>query len=640
MSLLDTSNFTRDEVRKRMTERAASIWQMRVRDVDTADPLVGYLLDACAFEFENTAKVIEATRHRIVDRLASVMCPEVIDLPRPAHAILNCRPENPIVDLPQTAQFFHRQFNRSTNEWNQDVLFSPASTTRLIDAEVRYVLSDQSLCQLRGRDRLPIQPRPQFMPFTPYRSVWIGLAVDKEVKSLAGLSFYVDWENEPDAVKASYYRKLQDTNQTSWWLNGQPLPVKTGLHSPTPPSDSELAGYEMPNQQLIQQLDALKQLETDVLSYYNQAFVTLGDLPDKTTFDYSPKAYPEGFTVSDSIVQRHFNEKLVWVELRLRGDFPPAAIVKMDVRVNCFPIMNRRLRDEQQNLQQTINVFPLISPEEFLCIRRVFYTDGNDLYRSSPLRNADEMAENSFMWRPQGVGRFDVRDAREILHYVQQLLREESRAFSALGSGVFMEIIESLNRNVNELKVKLEREASQGFKVGYPYIFIKPRQPNSTVNVCIQFWSTNGAEGNGIRAGAKINLYTETFGLTETNIQLLTDTVGGRNKPDVAEKELILRQTLLTRHRLVTMEDIRAACQTFFGGRLVDSTVHVTVQKGFAEGLIEGAGYVRCLDVVITPQQPDRLSDEEWASECERCRHYLTGQSAMNLPYRVQIRKP
>lgn len=635
MSLLETSDFTRDEVRKRMVERAASIWQMRVRDVDTADPLVGYLMDACAFEFENTSKVIESTRQRIIDRLASVMCPEVIDVPRPAHAILSCRPESRVLDLPQSAQFYHRQLRRNEAGDNQDLLFSPVKMSRLINGEIRFILTEQELAQLRGRDRLTIQPKPQYDPITSYQSVWIGLELDEGVSSLSDLSFYFDWENETDSAKATFCRKIQDENQTSWWLNGQQLTVNTGIYKP---NSTEEETDILPFQRLSDELDGLELLEQEVINYYEQAFVTMNQVPGRSEMDYSVYSYPSGFVLADNLAQRFFNQKLLWIELRLRRDFPKEAIAKMDVRINCFPVMNRRVNENYQRLQQSINVYPLISPEEFLFMKRVYYSDGSDLYRSSPLRSSEEMAENSFMYRAQGVGRFDVRDAREVLHYVQQLLREENRAFSALGSGVFMEIIAKLTQNVKDLKNKLERESVNSFKIGHPYVFIRPRDKMDS-NVYIEFWSTNGTQANGIRAGARMNLHTESFGLNEASVLLLTDTVGGRDKPEVAEKELILRQTLLSRNRLVTQEDIRSACQNFFYKRLNNQVVNVTVRKGFADGLVEGAGYVRCIDVLIIPRNPDILSADDWVNECERCRHYLAGQSAMNLPYRVRMNR-
>ena len=65
--------------------------------------------------------------------------------------------------------------------------------------------------------------------------------------------------------------------------------------------------------------------------------------------------------------------------------------------------------------------------------------------------------------------------------------------------------------------------------------------------------------------------------------------------------------------------------------------MEVDVKKGFAEGLLEGAGYVRCIDVTIRPMGRTDVSDIEMAAEAERCRRHLEAKSAMNLPYRVRL---
>ncbi|GAB4002280.1 hypothetical protein GCM10028807_60600 [Spirosoma daeguense] len=633
MDPLNPSAFSREEVRRRMTQTAAATWQMRVKDVESADPLVGYLMDACAYEFENTSKAIEATRQQIIDRLASVMCPEVIDLPRPAHAIFHGRSEDPLLHLPQTAQFFYRHPGQTIDDKLVDVFFSPVINTQLVNGDIRYMLSEQGLVQFRGRDRLTLEKRAQTTQYTDYQSVWLGIDLDNRVPSLANLSVYFDWENEPERVKATYYRKLHDPAQSQWFLNGQPIPFVAGLR-PFKPTEPD---YPVINQRLAEQLDVLNQLEDEVLVNYSHRFVTFGEVPDRGEIDYSAHSYPAAFDFPQQWQQKYFQEKLVWLELRLGRDFPPAALGRMEIRLNCFPIMNRHLNETIQRLQQSLNVYPLLSAEEFLFIRRVYDAETNDLFRSSPLRNAEELAENTFMWRPHGVGRFDSRNAREILLYVQQMLLEESRAFSALGSGLFAQTIENLNKNVNELDHRLQNNQQQGFKVGHPYIFVRPRRQDT--NIHVEFWSTNGKQGNNIIAGTRLAVYDKRFFMRDEKDELflVTTTAGGRDKPSILDKEQQLRQALLTRQRLVTLEDIRAECKAYFFGRLGEIPVDVTVEKNFAEGLIEGAGYVRCLDVIISPLSRTTLSTAEWDAECERCRQHLANRSAMNLPYRVRV---
>ena len=627
MTDLTALDFTREEVRKRMKEHAAASWQLRIRDVEAADPLVGLLMDACAFEFENTARAIEATRTRILDRLASTLCPDVIDLPRPAHAIFHARPDDPLLDLPQTAQFFYRQLDRSGDDRSVDLFFSPVVQARLVNADVRYMLSEQGLFAMRGRDRVRLERNPQPLTPTDYQSVWLGIDADSGLKSLACLPLYFGWENESERSRAGYYRKIQDTTRARWFLHGRELPVQPGFCPALPDKDP-----------LARELDGLNQLEQAVMGEYNHCFVTLGDVPDRDTWDYDLRPYPDTYAFSEQQRQRYFADNLLWLELRLGRELPLSAIENMEVRLNCFPVMNRHLNEMVQRLQQTLNVYALRSAEEFLFIRQVYDANGNTPYKQSPLRNPDDLSDNSFMWRPHGVGRFDRRNAREIIHYVQQMLRDESKAFSSLGSGVFSQIIDSLDKNVEELSQRMLDNPDDSFRVGYPYIFVKPRQKD--VNLFIEFWSTHGRAANGIAAGTRLGQYEgrgRYFMRDEKeDLYLLTTTVGGGDKPTASDKERQLRRDLLTRSRLVTVEDIKAECREYFPGRL-GTEVDVEVKKGFAEGLLEGAGYVRCLDVTIRPLGRADVDTTEWLAEAERCRRHLEAKSAMNLPYRVRL---
>ncbi len=625
MDELNRLNFTREEVRKRMMRHASAGWQMRIKDIEAADPLVTHLMDACAFEFENTAQTIDDTRQRIMDRLASVLCPEVIDLPRPAHAVLHTRPEDPVLELPQQAQFYHRRLGRTTDEKIEDLFFSPIATSYVVNGDIRYTLSEQGLFRYNGRDRVLLERQLRPVSFTDYQSVWLGIELHTDVPSLSNLSIFFDWENEPERAKAVYCRKLQDATQNRWLLNGTPLMVYPGFQ----PNNT-------PDNPLADELDPSAQLEKEVRNLYDNHFITLGVMPDRDAWNYNPRKHPTEFLFTDAQQQRYFQDDLIWLELRLSRDFPVSALAKMDVRMNCVPVMNRRLNKKLMRLFQALNVFSLKSEEDFLAIRRVYDAETKDLYRSSPLRNPDDLTEDQFMWRPHNVGRFDGRSAREILYYVRQMLLEESQAFAALGSGMMTQTIETLNRSVEDLHQRMQEHVGEGFTVGHPYIFIKPRQVNT--NIFMEYWSTNGKAANNLPAGTPLKVYEGSYFMRKEaeDLFLVTATAGGREKPTVATKEQQLRQNLLTRQRLVTEQDIKAECEAYFFERTEGVPVAVSVTKGFALGLIEGAGYVRCLDVLIRPKARTDLTPVDWEAECERLRQHLADRSAMNLPYRVR----
>ena len=623
MEPITQKDFSREEIRRRITKHAAAVWQMRAKDVDTVDPLVTYLMEACAYELENTAKAIEQTRGRIVDRLANVMCPEVVDLPRPAHAILHARPDDSLADLDPSVQFFHRPPAREGVV--PDVFFSPVVKSRVVNGAVQYVVSEEGIFEYAGAERMEWDK--QLMPTFPtdYQSVWLGLELSSYVPGISGLPIYIDWETESVQQKATYYRKLQDPYQTSWHLNGKPVSVYNGFI--TPSSQAEHLGP---------QLDVLHLLEQEVMNQHHRSFVTLGALPERPEWGSAVGLYPPGFALTET-QRTYFKRDVLWLELRLSRSFPAKAVATMEVRLNCFPVMNRYLNRQQQRLNPALNVFPLKSDAEFLFIRRVYDADSKDLFRSSPLRDINELDDNTFMWRPHDVGRFDERNARELLEHVQRLLLDENRAFRALGTGWFVKTLDELNRNLEDLRQQVQSMPNEGFKAGHPYVFIKPRKNDS--NIFMEFWSTNGKAGNFIGSGTPLtyNGGYDSIKSDPATLFLVTTTVGGRDKPGIAEKEYHLRQTLLTRQRLVTVADIEAECKAYFFGRLGGIPVDVTVEKAFAENLIEGAGYVRCLDVTIIPRSRTDLTAAEWAAECDRCQLYMAERSAMNLPYRVKM---
>ncbi|MEZ0539792.1 type VI secretion system baseplate subunit TssF [Fibrella arboris] len=626
MNTLNPADFSREEIRKRMTQHAAAIWQLKGKDVDAADPLVSYLMEACAFELEKTAQAIEQTRGRIVDRLASVMCPDVIDLPRPAHAIFHARPEEALIDLAQSVQFFYRAPLREGKQ--DDYFFTPVVKSRVVNGDVRYLVSEQGIVEFNGAERMPLDKQVQAGPsINQQQSIWIGVELDQTVKAIGGLTFYFDWETESVRQKAVYYRKLQDRHQTEWFLNGQPIQVYPGFVSPD---------TKAPH--LGPELDVLHQLEQEVMSLYRHTFMTLGNVPGSDEWGSAVSVIPPGFQFTEH-QRKLFTKEVLWLELRLSRGFPMQAVATMDIRLNCFPVMNRFLNRLQQRLFQTLNVFPLKSEAEFLFIRRVYDADSKELFRSSPLRDVNQLEENSFMWRPHDIGRFDERNARDLLQHVQQLLLDENRAFRALGSGWFVKTLDELNRNLDDLRQQLLSMPEEGFKAGSPYVFIRPRQTDS--NLFVEFWSTNGKAANFIPAYTSLAYYGgyDSMKTDRTALFLMTSTVGGYDKPSTAEKEYQLRQTLLSRQRLVTMEDIQAECKAYFFARLGGVAVDVVVEKAFAENLIEGAGYVRCLDVTVIPKARTELSPSEWEAECDRCRQYMADRSAMNLPYRVKMQQ-
>jgi hypothetical protein len=224
------------------------------------------------------------------------------------------------------------------------------------------------------------------------------------------------------------------------------------------------------------------------------------------------------------------------------------------------------------------------------------------------------------------VGRFDTRTGHEALRELLELLRDESRAFTAAGTDFISSILRELNQSLARLEERLDRQPTAEQAV--PYLLLRPNDVQDSVY--LEYWSSNGAAANRLPAGSRLRIHD---GLYLDEVRLLTTSTGGRERPTADERTHALRRNLLTRQRLVTLADITAACWAELGAHLAD----VQVTKGFQNGATATAGFVRCIRVVLVPAAGSRLSPTEWQQAAHALQVHLAGQSALNLPYEVLL---
>jgi hypothetical protein len=226
------------------------------------------------------------------------------------------------------------------------------------------------------------------------------------------------------------------------------------------------------------------------------------------------------------------------------------------------------------------------------------------------------------------VGRFDTRTGKEALLELLELLRDESRAFTATGTDFISSILRELNQNLARLEDRLEAARAGGREAPVPYVVLRPRDANDSVY--LEYWSSDGEGGNRLPAGSSLLVYDGHY---LDQVRLMTTTTGGRERPRPEERVLALRKNLLSRNRIVTLEDIKAACWAELGAHL--GQVHI--EKSFRTGLTPDAGFVRCIRVVLTPADASRLTAQEWHRTAQELQVTLAAQSALNLPYEVSV---
>ena len=606
------TDFSKASIKSRLTRQAAELWGYGEADLDGFDPLVHILLEACAVEFEKIGQELHTTQDRLVERLATLLNPDVVDAPHPAHAVAQARAREAVVQLPNDAQFVFAPPTVGRQAAGQEVFFSPLQATRLVSGTVRCLATDATVWQVDANGQKRVMAQAATPAPSEHRRLWVGLSLPAEGVKISDLTLYFDWLNEPR--RATYAAFLPGEQ---WLLGRTELLAHQGLAEPLAAANGALNG----------EYDFLRRVEQQVRELYASSFVQLTG-PAEALAAYAPRPYPaelaESFGPGPEL--QVLTQPLTWLEVRFAHALPPEAFDQLVCALNCFPVLNRRLHKVLFRLQPALNLFPLVSEEPFLAIRDV-YSLSNVAYRPTTLSDLREGATDTYTLRTHGVGRFDTRTGREALRELLELLRDESRAFTAAGTDFIGSILRELDQNLARLEERLDRTRAAEQPV--PYVLLRPQNVNDSVY--LEYWSSNGEAANRLAAGSQLRIHDGHY-LDE--VRLLTTTSGGRERPRPEERTHALRRNLLARNRLVTLADIKAACWAELGPQL--AAVHV--EKAFLAGATPTAGFVRCIRVVLTPAEPTRLSAPEWQRAAHELHTVLASQSALNMPYEVVVK--
>ncbi|AKD55113.1 type VI secretion system baseplate subunit TssF [Spirosoma radiotolerans] len=613
---LVSEGFARERVKTRMLRRAADLWGYAEADLDSFDPLVALLIEACAMEFERMAVDVGNTQTRLLDRLAKVLHPEP-DVARPAFGVAQVRSVEPQATVSPTTQLGYKRTptTRTDPASTTETYLSPVGTYPIVDGAIRYIATTEALYRIdEATQKTPVAQRQGVPVVLPYQFLWLGLELADNLPSLEGLSFFFDWPADESQVD---YWALPA--QSSWRLAGQELLVQPGLfHTATAaPAGSLLANV----------FDGMGNVEKQAVLAYDRHFVTITGAPTFKSSGLQRQLYPAsvGQWFADRDL-RVLKEPLWWIEIQLPHTVSPQVLTGMSVGMNCFPVMNRRLHRITYRLQQNLNIIPLETDRCFLAMRDV-RTSQNRQLTAIPLGNLSDMAPDSYTVQ-YGVSRFDERDARQTLINLQDLLHDESASFAALGEDFLTSVIRELNQALARLEAKVDQKTRKRDTI--PYLIIKPKQPGDTV--FIEYWTSEGDAANRLPIGSRLSPYADNS-LRKDGGFLMTTTTGGRERPNESEKIIQYKRALLTRNRIVTLEDARAVCQAELGVHLQSSRV----ERTFRVDTQPGNGFQRCIRVSLKPSAMSPYSPTDWQQQARLLQISLEQQSVAALPYEVIV---
>jgi Type VI secretion system, TssF len=603
--MFDARHFSKENTRNRLLKRAAELWGLDDSALDSFDPLVRLLLEACSVEFEKLGRDIQATETRLMERLAQILCPDVANLPQPASAIATFRPvEARAVVLPETALVFQKSGANKINEANE-FYFSPAVKTTVLNASVRVLVNPNTIYQIENGNQRTVFAEASTAVSAGERWLWIGVEINQSVKDIQGLMFFFDWAL--DTHRATYCEFLPLAH---WSLANKTIETYAGRSNDSM-TDTELSI-----------------VENQVMSLWDKHFVSV---KNTTLIDanYTPTSlYPSELEARFGWQPlQTLQQQLHWFKVEFPQSFPMEAFESLTVALNAVPVLNRRLHKLNYRLQQGINSVPLLSDEAFLAVQTV-WNQSNQKYTDS--EEAQELGKNnrSFTLRQQGVGRFDARQATELLYYVTETIRDERMAFSAIGEEFLSALIRELSQNLAKLEQKLGTQKTTQ-TTSKPFLMVRTDQ--KTDNVFVSFWTTLAEQANLILAGSKLKAYSGSD-LNNNELFLLTRPFGGRPRLNGSEYVAQLKKNLLTHNRLVTLEDIRVFCLAELGNKVQK----VEIKRHFMMNSIPNKGIMRCLQVLLVPQNT-QIDIQSWQYICDSLKTQIETNSTAHLPVQVLL---
>lgn len=611
-----------------MLKTAARAWGYPEAEAETAfDPLVNMLLGACSAELEKISAEIHASRGRVTERLVQLLSPDVLTGPLPAHAIACGKPAEHATELsPSDQLYLTRRVAAATDTkeaQEKDIFFSPTGTFRLNRAAVRYMAAGNHLYGISKSAGKEIIAYGDTGKALPPSTLYLG--IDEPGTSLHHTQFYFECRNE--AERQLFYGELPSA---TWFAGDSQLAFAQGYNS------GRISGEDLDLQALLHRnADVGSRLKKGINGLYRDCFITLLDEEGVTAGEQeTPHSAAEIHSVfSGKDAQQVKKQPIRWIRIRFPQPVSNRLLQDVVCVMNAFPVMNRRLLEINHRLQDVINIIPLQTEDIFLDLEEVTDDEGKRLTVRSMQGEEEEAV--ALLFRNGGVGRFDERDAAAIIHYLLQLLRDESAAFSTIGNDFAANELTQLQQTMNRLEQRFHSLQLNRGQV--PYLVIRNTAKKHWHSLFIQYWSTNGREANFLKAGTSLKMYNGGA-LDENDAVLVTATQGGRDKLGTTEAVLAYKSALLSKDRIVTAEDIKAFCRDRLGGR----AERVMVEKGVMIPPGEKQGFRKTIDVTIDIRRDaygEMLEHGEAAFWAENLEKLLEEKSAALWPYRVTLRE-
>ncbi|WP_281322580.1 hypothetical protein [Flavobacterium aestivum] len=578
------------EIKNRIQKKCLEIWG--IDDINMADPLVMMLLEIFVHELYYLHHEGVESDNKIIERIAQEIVPSQWNLPMPAHALASTTSTNGVVILNDDTEFVVK--SSMMNNINYDIHFTPFANENIIEGEVSFQMYDSFLIDsLKNVSNLPLKNK-----ILDHR-IWVGLDISKEnLEILNSLKFTFITENSSlDAFLK--FVTVKDTAGNILEIENETFDkVRDNKHY----TETVKAFYK----NFIYKL----KLDTENLVYET--------ILDKFQID------------KEVLKSSKLNSGLIWLEFVFPEIFSKEELDKIQIKINTFPIVNRKLNHRVHNAKIEGRLFPMKAERNthFLDVMKIFNEKNIEFING--IKQPNHLTSNTFTLFYGGLENYDSRNAKFFLKKLARALREDISIFSNINADYIDATMTKINEEINSIENKINSSYSQVNDEEEVYALIHETD-KSKILYC-SYWTSNGQAANNLKSGTILK-QTVLSELAPDSTVFETSSVGGIYRNNKVEKLINLRYGFLSRERLVTKQDIKSAVQY----HLRDITEEIVIKDGVGISDQRKKGVFRTIDIEVILQEKYALQIENKQKIGLFLKETLEKQSVMNIPFQITI---
>jgi hypothetical protein len=577
------------EIKNRIQKKCLEIWG--IEDINMADPLVMMLLDVFVHELYYLYQEGVESDNKIIERIAQEIVPSQWNLPMPAHTLASTTATKGIVMLNNDTEFVVKS-GMVTNV-DYDIYFTPFTNESIVEGEISFQMYDSFLID-SSKTVQHLSPKNKVLD----HRIWVGLDVSKEnLEKLNSLKFTFITEN------SSLDNFLQF------------IKVKDSLGN----------NIEIENETFDEVQDN-KHYAENIKSFYKNSI-------------YKVKLNVENL-VYESILDRFEIDKeelktskkdtgLIWLEFIFPEIFTKTEFDKIQIKINTFPIVNRKLNNRVHNAQIEGRLFPMKAERNthFLDVMKIF--NEKNIEFTNGIKQANSLTSNTFTIFYGGLENYDSRNAKFFLKKLARALREDIGSFSNINADYIDATMTRINEELNSIESKINSSYSQ---VNEEEVYALIHETDKSKILYYSYWTSNGQVANNLKKGTILK-QTSISELAQDSTIFETSSIGGIYRNNKVEKLINLRYGFLSKERLVTKQDIKSAVDY----HLRNITKDVLIKDGVGISSNRKQGVYRTIDIKVVLQEKYALQIENKKKIEMFLKETLEKQSVMNIPFQITI---